>query len=132
MYFMPNQVFKSSLIAGFQQQRHQYIADGLGSSARKTRRNVRHTVMDYAILHEDRLLMAGDFRSLETPTAVDAHIDDHAAGPHIAHHFLRYHNRRAAGRRAEGADSYFAGFELFGQNAWFDDRGPHTLADIVL
>src|SRR5262245_20999662 len=83
MYFMPYKVFKTAFSTCFEQQWHQYITDGLRSSAGKTRWNIGNTIVNNAVLHKDRLLMTGDLRCFKTTATVYTNIDDHTARPHV-------------------------------------------------
>src|SRR6516225_5169953 len=69
MNFVPYEVFKSAVFAGFHEQRHQYIADGLGCSSRETGRDIGYTIMNNPILHKYWMLMGSNFGSLKTAPA---------------------------------------------------------------
>src|SRR5882757_1051235 len=97
VYLMPYQVLKSPLFPRLQQQRHQYITDGMGGRTGKAGRNIRYAIMNYAIFNEDGILMCCDLGSLETTSPVNADINDHTARPHVAHHLVRDYDRRTAG-----------------------------------
>src|SRR5579872_3991034 len=84
MYLMPYQVLESSFFSRLQQQRHQHIADSMRSRTGKTRGDIRNTIMDHPVFHEDGMLMGGDLAGLKTAAPVDANVDDHTPRPHIA------------------------------------------------
>src|ERR1700722_19311704 len=100
--------------------------------AGKSRRNIRHTIMDNAIFGEYRLFVRSDLRGLETASPVDTNVNNYTPRPHITDHLISDDDGRPAALRRKRADSYLAGLDLLGQNARLDHRGPHPLADIVL
>src|SRR5688500_6414661 len=88
--------------------------------------------MDHTIFHKDRLLMRSNLGCIKTATAVDTNVNDYTAGAHVADHFITYYYRGSSTLGSKCADCHLTCFKLLGQNAWFYDRCPHPLPDIIL
>src|SRR5260370_15044816 len=82
MDLMPDKILKPTFLSCFEQQRHQHIADGMGSRTGNTRRDIGYAVMDDAVFVDDGLFVGGDPGGLETAAAVDADVNDDRAGAH--------------------------------------------------
>ena len=94
--------------------------------------DVGHAVMDHAVLLVHRVGVGGHLAGLEGAAAVDAHVHDHRAGLHLAHHLLGHHHRCAAMLGAQGTDGDIGtlqgGLDLVGLH----HRGVEPLAQVVL
>ena len=93
---VPDHFVEPAFIAGFKEQWHQYVADGVAGCACKAAGYIWHAIMDNAVFYKNGMLVGSDLACFETATAVDAYIDDDAAGTHATDHFFRNHDRASA------------------------------------
>ena len=86
--------------------------------------------MGHAVLHEYGILVVGQAGSLETAAAVNAHIDDDRAFPHVPHHVLGDDHRGPSEVGTHRTDDHVGLLEGLAKHLRVQGARPQASADL--